>query len=982
MGTLCTRAMERSTSLRKFLILLVLPVMLFLSLGAASAPASANEPAVVQASTIVPTAVCDDCGGQELTPEQRNETYAKSWFIPVNRWDNMSFHSRLNWWQPVNAATSQTWRTLASGQLSLGNGVWGTATDWSRSATTFDALGGFLGYQVDKFVGVLGGALIANPTIFAAIFVLVVSVSLWRAMSSRGPRPWGKALQAAIVMAVIVVMTTQAAAGTSGDFSNEYNPRPGSPVWLASALSGSIDTVAGSLVNPLMQGARASTSAARDSEESSTRGWNCDAALNAQFDLSTKYTTPTPGAEAVTVAINSLWANTALPTYSAIQFGSSNPYAKSVYCRQLERTTDADNYSKAQLLSQALFGTTTDFNKAGMADGDYGPILEPSSDIEVNDHILVALAACAPKSTTSGTTFTVRAGWRTKTGGEPWITPEACRAIFAAKDDDGVKAADVFDIGGEASDARKLTSDAGVLNYLESIHGSDNGATFAGTTSGGIYLVGSLIGGAIFGVLGLVVFGAKIVLLFMVAMLFVILLISLFRREPAAQTLGGPAQKLLGTAVFAFGSSLLLAVLATFSVLISTLGAMFGEGSLGALLWTAISPLGAVIAVHFIFTKMLRLPSPVTPRGALAWGTAGGAIGGALGAAATNRVMNRAGALGRKGRDALGAKTLGKSKATAWMMNKNMRDIARGAGDAGSRPVKSNEAAAESETVAGAAVAATGELTRKEQRVAKRQANREFRQENPGITARSIAKAKGAWGGYNDKRLSALQSAADKGALDGGRGGVGLPAIADADARLLKNGAAGRVSLTNAGFDMDNFMAAPGTAAGTLEHRDAAAWGDLSVEGKRQATRRMLQQRSDALKAKAAGQTAIKRAALITQRVAGNIAGHTAGAVGTSATRISTAASAVRAAPHKAADKGRDFAKTKTGKVVVAAGAAAGAVGFAAAGGLVPLAAGAAGAAAIRAGRHARDRREKKRAFTSASIKPIAKNESTPTGEG
>lgn len=1011
--------------MRKFLILLLLPIVTFLGIGAAAMPTSAiaDTSSIVQVSAVSQTSTAvlpmrptlcplGDCGMVEQTEEERNESYAKSFYIPVNRWDSMGFHTRLNWFNPVNAANSASGRAITSGLIQTGSGVWGMASDWTRSATTFDVLNGAFGYQVDKLVGVMGNALLANPVIFAAIFVIVVVGALWRALRSRGTRPWGKALQAGIVMALIAVLTTQAAAGTNGDLNGDYKPRAGSPVWIAASLTGAIDQVAGTIVTPIMEGTRNANNSVRNTPEA---GWSCDATLESLFDLTTMYTGPTAGAEAVTVVVNSLWAETALPTYAAIQFGNNNPYAESVYCHQLERQTDADASTKLRVVSQATLGSPLHDNATMALAPKSGPLWTVSSDNEVNDRMLIALAACAPTTTTGGTTYTVRTGWTTKTGtegnGDTWVTPADCAMAFSAKNDEEIKGnGDPFNVGGESEDAHKVTSDARVYNFLEALHGSDGGAVFGGVASAAVYLVGSLVGGAVFGVLGLVVMGAKIVMLIMVAMLFIVLILSLFRRDSFSQSLAGPSQKFLGAAIFAFGSTLLLTVLGTFTLIIATIGGgFFGPGTLGSLMWIAVSPVMAVIAVHFIFTKMLRMPSPVSPRGALAWGTAGGAIGGALGTAATSRLMNRGAGMGSRAMDALGAKTLGKSKATSWMMNRNQREMARGAGDAGTRQGLGQPAMGASEaasaggaalgTGAAGAAAAAGQLTRAETRSARREARREWRADNPGVSRRAFEGIKGKWSNHNENRMSALRAAAANGQFSDGRGGAGLPDGIGAEAAFLKQGAGNRVSLANASdFDMDNFMAQPGDTVGAIDSRDAASWSDLSSQGKRAATRELARQRSASLRSKADGAGFLGRAALNTQARSIDASqrvrqGAETGFDGAARAVKSTGDYAKRQGA-KAASSGVGQAASRAshsagviGQKVVSGAkhdttrkvATAGAVGVGVAVGAAPaMAAGYVGVKAVQTARKAKARRQSRRAHVNNKVQEVARTKAKP----
>lgn len=80
--------------------------------------------------------------------------------------------------------------------------------------------------------------------------------------------------------------------------------------------------------------------------------------------------------------------------------------------------------------------------------------------------------------------------------------------------------------------------------------------------------------------------------------------------------------------VFAFATSLLLAIMALLSSVIATIGtSTLQPGSLGSALWVGMSPVAALVILDLLFKKVFKAPSPFTPKGALAWGAAAGGTG-------------------------------------------------------------------------------------------------------------------------------------------------------------------------------------------------------------------------------------------------------------------------------------------------------------------------------------------------------------------
>lgn len=681
--------------MRKLLFLLILPIVAVLTMGASSsAAAMTTDVAAVQIQAApaagsvlsVPAAWDDGCGGcgnvGDYDTAKRDEQYAKSWYLPNNRWSDMSMHSRVDWFNPILAGNIVGSRAIQGTLLNVGNGIWGTAADWVRSSTSFEPMNGMLGYQIDKVAAIIGTQLQQNPILFAGLFAFLIAVAVWRAMRRPGTKPFGKIIQGAIVFALITFMATQATASTAGAMSSTYNPIKGTPVWFASTITKTIDVAAGGVVSGVTMGL---VSIGEGSVGGApTAGWGCSRMTWAGIENASQNGGASPGTKAVTTSMNAMWVRMSLASYASMQFGDSNPYAKEVACHQLERTTSADGFTRSRMLNMAMNGQGT-YNLSNVGLVHYNqPLLQSTDDNDTNDRVMIGLAACQPSN--DGKSFSVRSGWAYQKDGEttkPWITPDDCAKLWSAKDKGEVNAIGNLNLN-NVDDARNKTDDARVLNFVGTLQGSDAVISAAGITVGVMFIVGAFLVAIIFGLLGLAVFAAKIGMLFLIAGMFIMLLFTMFRRESLGQTMKSPLQRFLGISLFAFGSTLLLGLIATISLIFAALATLFGpDGTPGNLMFVALSPLGAVIAVHMLFTKVLKMPSPVTPTGALAWGTVGAAAGGAVAAGIGSKMTNAASrTAGRLGKEALGS-----SKATSWMVGKEHRanQERRGAGDAGRR---------------------------------------------------------------------------------------------------------------------------------------------------------------------------------------------------------------------------------------------------------------------------------------------------------
>lgn len=772
------------------------------------------------------------------------EAYEDSQYLPINRWSGVSLHSKLDPWNPFYAANASAMRGFASMTIVGGNQAWSMVSDWTNAATSMDVLSGSLGYQVDRIAGLLGSALAAAPLLYAAVVVVMIVLILWRSMRSRGRWPWAKLAQSAVVIALITVLSAQASAGTASVSNpDNYQPKFGSPVWIAKSLTGAIDLVASSAVDPVLAGIRTISDEASVQEDASW--WACPALANASMDVARDRaaggSTVRPGTLAVTNVVNTLWLSTSPPTYSSVQFGGSNPYAQYVWCRQLERTAAVYGYTRGTLYAYAFTDGTTGLTPSAIGVSSWtAPIVKSSSNNDVNDRVLMALAACQPDDYTASS-FSVRSGWREDKNGNAWVTPEACKAIWTAADDAGVMsstaAAAAFDIGPTDGDIFNKTSDDRVIDYIQAVHGSNAGAIYGGLTASAFYFIGALFSLAVFGGLALAVFGAKLFMLLSLVGLFLVLILALFRTQSFGEQMAPAATRFMGLAVFSFGASAVIAFVGVMSLLIAQIAYGFAEpGTLPFLFWVSVSPLLAVLAVHFIFTKLIRMPSPFTVKGALAWGLAGGAVGGAVAGAAMG-ALNRGermakGTAGRAGRGmgrgvlnaikpGLGDRALPARGAGAPARRKGGGDVLQAGGATGAAQQEGNAADAKGQ--------------KQEVRQARRDARRAWREQNPGGLTRvrsGVDALRGRWAQARDDRVEALRAAE----------AAGSTSHRGRHAELLTDSSRATLGLTNAdGFaefgGADNWLVSPDQEIPPPSSLGAATWNDLSPAGKRAANR-------------------------------------------------------------------------------------------------------------------------------------------------
>jgi hypothetical protein len=833
------------------LLLLLTLIGVGLPSAAFAAPVTETPVSVVASSALthsVQYAVpmkSDDPSGGPIDPNAGSANYIQSPYVPLTRWNAFGMHSRLNWFNAPNAAINSMNRGNAGNMLSLGTGMMGSARDWAVSATSFDVFKTVFGYQIDHFVGQLGTIILNNTAVFGFLFLAVVVGSFWRAWR-HGGKPWGKVLQVSIVVALVVVMSTQSAqSAPDAQPHDNYKPLYGTPVWIAKTLSSTIDGAAGLGSAQLIEAVAPKAAV--------SQGGYCSGMYRASMELLNEENFPSNGTKVTNEVMNVLWWQTAFPTYTAVQFGSDNNYGQNAACQMLERQSTQPQWTKLNIIAQMYGGAPRDIQDLKAPDYGIGNrsntmMMDLGGNNEANDRAMVVLLSCSRDGKDS---FSVNSGWDTKADGSPWITANDCKDAWAKDKGDDLSSinGDVFNIPG-SDEAVKLASNDQVANAIDAIHGENAGTTSAGVVDAIIFIIAAFFIAAIYFGMSLIIFGAKAVLLVMSGFLIMVLIVGAFRRQPLSELLGGTTKRLFNIALFAFGATLLFVVLAMFTVMFSNVGlGFFRQGTLGSLLWTAASPVGAVAAVHFAFTKLLRLPSPVSPRGALAWGTAGGAIGGAVGAGVANGLMNRASGAARSAGKGLAGKALGGTK-VGNLMGLNAKK-APGAGDAGSRPVSATEAAQKAESKKGQQdlekLSEDEKLTKDELTLAKREARAAHKAENPGKLSSLNPlshSGKAARLAEQTARMEALQATVASAAGES-RGGGAPPAGLE----YLRKDAAQRTG----GFNADNFaLEGPQPDIDHGPSIAAASWGDLNRDGQRAATKALQQQRHAARQAEAA----------------------------------------------------------------------------------------------------------------------------------
>ena len=201
---------------------------------------------------------------------------------------------------------------------------------------------------------------------------------------------------------------------------------------------------------------------------------------------------------------------------------------------------------------------------------------------------------------------------------------DACYQAFNVPEYDGAD----FNWGNQGDVIIRQTSDPGQgqeRNFLLSLHGNSNGSGIIAVI---IYVLAALGMLLVFGVISGAILIAKLAAT--LALIMVIFVLIRVLAGASLEPLAKFGKWYVGMSLFSLGGIAILAVVAILTRILYDLGAaMGGAGSTTAILWSGFSPLLAVYVLHYLFSKVMRIPSPFKLSSGLAYGAAAGAMGGA-----------------------------------------------------------------------------------------------------------------------------------------------------------------------------------------------------------------------------------------------------------------------------------------------------------------------------------------------------------------
>ncbi|WP_114906737.1 hypothetical protein [Ornithinimicrobium murale] len=561
--------------------------------------------------------------------------------LPVHRWTDAtsSLHSRLGAKFTDDIYQKLARNGMAQSYLSVGNAAWSTSVTMTESANQF-CVGDSIGATVDKGMGAVARAIFFDAWIGVIVLVGAAVAIIYRAARSGMPS-LGAVGRLLGVTGLVVVMMNGAA--NSDGATGHYGTM--SPGWMMNKVNSVMASTSGALSKGLLDGMDAidagGTPPAGEqyANEYSSHCYNYMDQLVEHYEAQ-HVMADIKGMTAAPLALNSVWTESALQSYIGSQFGSGNAYGQASFCHQLEfnaQTSSAEHAYFTLAAIQDADAPASAEEQAAMiaalaAPGSpaYNGVFNPT-DNNREDNIGAFWASCV---TNNGTSWSVALGWENV--GEGKIEDSDCAEAYGASGD--------YDWGGspfnwknrdhilEDTSASAATvpafSNAGNAfhprQFLENYQGwvaSD------GMVAAIVHALTAIILFVLFGAISLFILIAKMALVVLAATVVLVGIADMLFGRTSSRLVKF-FKLLVGMAIITWGSSFFLSFLAVMTKIINDMGKAMDLNVIGAIVWAGLAPVLAVLLLKFVFSKVLKMPDPLSVSGAKNYMGSAGMIGG------------------------------------------------------------------------------------------------------------------------------------------------------------------------------------------------------------------------------------------------------------------------------------------------------------------------------------------------------------------
>lgn len=583
--------------------------------------------------------------------------------LPVHRWGQSTaeLHSRLGakaWDDMIQKINRSSVQQTAMG---IGNAAWAGSVAMTDAAGKF-CIGDTVGRQIDTASANLAQALLVNTGALVAVLVVTLLGILLRA--ARGGyfniAALGRMLLAAGLFAVMLngaMNTTSASYGT------------GSPGWIVSKVNQAIANTAGLAGNVMVDfgpGEAGEPNAHEQWAANNPLHCNNYVALLGEKYQQENLAAGIVGTTVAPRALNSIWLETGLQAYLAAQYGASNAYGAASFCHRLETVANVP-VGEHQLFTSMLMRGATQAPWYSPSTGIRGDIDQAAPNYlwrqvqhEQTDVAGTFWAVCA----WDGANWVVAPGWGSSGGdadrvhnpawdertvgdghhGRRYATTEGCAAAWGSSWDGwGSNAGHGSFFNFRNPGAIEEGAPTGLLTaQMPGVSPEHQGAfyprqflnthqgfwTSEGTIASLVYVVVATILLLLFGAISMVILLAKLAILPLLLLTFIVAITSLFLGRSFGPLVSF-AKLLLGLSIIAWGAGLLLGVIAALTRIINSLGAGIGMNLVMIMVWAGLAPILAVWLLKFTFSKVLKMPDPLSVKGVKQYARGAEAMGGA-----------------------------------------------------------------------------------------------------------------------------------------------------------------------------------------------------------------------------------------------------------------------------------------------------------------------------------------------------------------
>lgn len=582
-----------------------------------------------------------DC--EETPPPDSLCTQIAQWgpsdkgMLPVHRWTDATsnLHTRLGAKFTDDMYEKLARNGMAQGALSVGNAAWSTSVTVTEAANQF-CVGDSIGTTVDKAMGSVARSIFFDAWFGPVILVFLTIGIIYRSARS-GSFNMGQMGRLLGVTGLVVVMMNGAANSGNGSYGTM------SPGWMMDKANSVLATTSGALSSSLLSsmddlgGGGTTPVPVQYAEKYPSHCYNYMDQLVGHYK--NKYImADVMGMTAAPLSLNAVWTESALQSYIGTQFGSGNAYGQAAFCHQLEINAQVSPVEHAWYTLRTLDGEKDYPNEEKWANqilnlalnGEGGQAIYSPRDNLEEDQAMAFWASCA---STGGDNWVTAPGWEEVRDGE--IEDSVCEAAYEDND---------YDWGGSPFNWKNRDHILENTSPMAAHPGafSDTGNAFhprqflenyQGWAAGDGMIAAILH--AVVGIILLILFGAISLFILIAKMALVVLTATVVLVGLADMAFGRTSSRLvkffkllLGMAIITWGASFFMALLAVLTRIINAMGKAMDLNVVGAIIWAGVAPVLAVLLFKFVFSKVLKMPDPLSVQGAKNYMSSAGVIGG------------------------------------------------------------------------------------------------------------------------------------------------------------------------------------------------------------------------------------------------------------------------------------------------------------------------------------------------------------------